>query len=558
MADAEGMSQTVAQAGSNLYNQGKIYVDAIPIISTPAGPRCPNANASLDESVFKGTFLINYNGHGNPTCWSTERILSTDDFDNWQNTTMLPFMVTATCDFGQFDHPQYVSSAEQLVIRSGGGVIVVLTTTEAVYAYYNHELNSQFLAAQFTPSANHTWNSFGEASRIGKNITFGKPLPHDSGELANFRKFALLGDPALTPDFPEHLIHVDSVFDAVTLQRADTVKALGSYVVNGSVRDGNGNVLNNFNGLVSVAFYDKPNTLTTISGCNSTYQVQNNLVYKGRVTVTNGVFSMNFIAPKDINYSFGTGKISTYADNGSTDAAGSDSSITVGGFSDHPQTNSNPPVVKPYINDSLFLNGGITGNNTSLFVSLFDETGINVSGNDVGHDLTAVLDGNIEAPYILNDYYETAPNTFQRGYVTFPLTGLSNGRHTITVRAWDVNNNMGEGTVSFIVVDSNVMDIQQLGNYPNPFSNTTNFVFEHNHPGEQMDVQIEIYSTSGSLVKKIKETLTPSDSRTSEITWDGTDNNGARLPSGVYVYRLNIATEKGFKSSAYQKLVIIR
>ena len=558
MSDAEGMANAVTSAASNLYNQEKVYVDAIPIISTPAGARCPNANASIDQQVFKGTFLINYNGHGNPTVWSTERILTEDDFNNWNNPYSLPFMVTATCDFGQFDHPQFVSSAEKLVLRKNGGVIVILTTTQAVYAYYNHELNTQFLTAQFTPKVDRTWYTFGEASRIGKNETYGKALPHDSGEIANFRKFSLLGDPALTPDFPQYFIHLDSVIDGVTMQHADTVKALGNYIIKGSVRDADGNMLSGFNGLATVSFYDKPANVTTISGCNSTFQVQNSLVYKGRGTVSNGLFSLSFITSKDINYYYGTGKLSVYAANGETDAAGSDSSIIVGGYSDHPQVNTNPPVVKPYINDSLFLNGGITSSNTSLFVSLFDETGINVSGTDVGHDLTAVLDDNVEAPYILNDYYETAPNTYQRGYISFPLIGLADGKHSIRVKAWDVNNNVGEGTVDFIVIDGQVMDIQQLMNYPNPFTNSTNFVFEHNHYDEQLNVEIDIYSISGSSVKTIKETITPSGSRTNEIQWDGTDNNGAKLPSGVYVYRLNISSDKGFKSSAYQKLVIVR
>ena len=553
---AEAMAAAVTADSKNLYNEQKVYIDAIPVISTPAGTRCPNANAAIDNSVFQGTFLINYNGHGNPQVWASERILTQDDYNNWNNVNSLPFMVTATCDFGQFDHPQFVSSAENLVIRSGGGVIVVLTTTEAVYSFYNQELNQQFLDAQFNRRADGTWNTFGDASRIGKNVTYSES--HDAGELANFRKFSLLGDPMLTPDFPQYNVQIDSAVDAVTMQHADTINALGAYVVNGSVRDNNGQLLTGFNGLLSVSFFDKPRSITTISGTNETFKLQDNLVYKGRVTVTNGIFSFTFISPKDISYFYGAGKISTYCSNGVTDAAGADSGLQVGGFSQHPQYNSNPPVVKAYINDSLFLNGGITGSNTSLFVSLYDQTGINVTGNNVGHDLTAVLDGSIETPYILNDYYETAPNTYQWGSITFPINGLANGRHSITVKAWDVNDNVGEGTVDFIVVDSQVVAIQNLMNYPNPFTNTTHFVFEHNHPYEQLNVKIEIYNTSGELVKKINEDFTASDSRSNDITWDGTSDNGARLSSGVYVYRLNITSQDGFKSSAYQKLVIVR
>jgi Peptidase family C25 len=321
MEDAEAAANAIGNSGKNLYNEGKIYVDALPVISTPAGARCPLANAALNEQVFKGTFLINYNGHGNPQVWSAERILTQDDYNNWNNTNMLPFMITATCDFGQFDHPQYVSSAEHLVLRKGGGAIVILTTTQAVYAYYNREINTQYLTSQITNVLGNGRKTFGEASRLGKNITFVKS--HDFGEIANFRKFSLLGDPALTPDFPENSIKIDSVLDGYTYQHADTIKALGAYKICGSVRDRNpGNVMTGFNGMLSVTIYDKPRTITTISGCSQTYQVQDNVVYKGRVSVTNGLFSFTFITPKDINYYFGTGKISTYADNGITDAAG--------------------------------------------------------------------------------------------------------------------------------------------------------------------------------------------------------------------------------------------
>ncbi len=557
MGNAETMAATVDACSSNLYNEDKAYLDAVPTISTPAGDRCPSINAAVDNDVFKGTFLINYNGHGNTEVWASERILTQDDFNTWNNPNMLPFMVTATCDFGQFDHPQYVSAAEQLALRANGGVITVLTTTAAVYADYNVIINSQYLAAQFTRNADYSWKTFGDACRIGKNNTYVNTLAPD--ELANFRKFAMLGDPAITPDFPKYKVSLDSFTDAATLVHADTVKALGAYVAYGSVRDNNGNVMTDFNGLVSVSFYDKPlvEDVSTYFGEQS-FKLRNNVIYKGRVSVTNGLFSLTFITPKDINYFFGTGKVSTYAQNGITDAAGADTTLTVGGFSDNPVNNTIPPAVKAYIGDSLFLNGGITGNNTSLFVALYSLTGINVSGSSIGHDLTAVLDGNTEAPYILNDYYESAPNTYQRGYVTFPVNGIADGKHTFTVKAWDVNDNIGEGSVDFTVIDGQVVDIQNLGNYPNPFNNTTTFVFDHNHPDEQLDVKISIYNIAGGLVRNIEQKFIPEGSRTNTITWDGTDNNGARLPSGVYVYRLNISTDKGFQSSAYQKLVIVR
>ncbi len=558
MDDGEFMAATITADTKNLYNHQKVHVDAIPNVSTPAGERCPNANAAINDNVrYKGTLIVNYNGHGNPQVWAEERILTQDDYTRWNNKYMLPFMVTATCDFGQFDHPQFVSSAEQLVLRRNGGAIVLLTTTQAVFASFNRMLNTQYLEAQFTRNAADEWNRFGDANRIGKNKTFS--VEDNAGVLANFHKFALLGDPMITPAFPLHKIVIDSVTDGLTGEIADTVKALGMYSISGTVHDyHDSHLLTDFNGMLSVSFFDKARVINTIKGTGATFKAQDNLVHRGRVSVSGGRFRLTFIAPKDINYLFGAGKISTYATNNITDGAGADTSVAVGGFSDHPQNNDEPPLVQPYINDSMFQNGGITGTNTSLFVSLFSKTGINVTGNTVGHDLVGILDGAKDNPYILNDFYETAPNTYQRGYVTYPVSGLANGRHTITVRAWDVNNNAGEGSVDFIVRDGKVMSIQNLGNYPNPFNDKTHFVFEHNHPEEELSVNIIIYDAAGGLVKHIDQKFTPSGSRTAEITWDGVGDNGQRLASGVYVYRFTLSTEKGYRSTAYQKLVIVR
>ena len=192
-------------------------------------------------------------------------------------------------------------------------------------------------------------------------------------------------------------------------------------------------------------------------------------------------------------------------------------------------------------------------------MKLFDEeTGINVSGNAIGHDLTAILDGDMSRPYILNDYYEAAPNDYKRGVVNFPINGLADGRHTLRVKAWDMNNNSGEGEVNFVVINGRVMQVENLLNYPNPFTDITHFVFDHNHPDEKLDVTIQIYNTTGALVRTLKQSFTPSGSRSSEITWDGTNEGGAKLPSGLYVYRLNLSTEKGIQASAYEKLILLR
>lgn len=555
MEDGEIMDATI-QNRSILYNSTKIYLDAIPFVSTPGGLRAPEANKMINDQMFKGTLLLNYSGHGNIDVLAHERIITQDDYNKWDNIYRMPIMITATCDFGQFDQPQFVSAGEQVVLKKDGGVIGSLTTTQLVYQDPNRIINRDFLDAQFN-RVHGRWNTLGDALRIGKNKTYSIASTSVS-YIVNFRKFALLGDPALTPNFPEHYISTENIKDGITGNTVTTISALGSYLVNGNVTDASGNTLTGFSGRMNIVIYDKPRTVKTLTEINKSFKQRNNIIYRGKATVTNGKFSVAFIAPKDINYEMGKGKISFYAENGQTDAAGADTAYSIGGYSDNPILEYNPPVVRPYIGDSLFKNGGLTGSNTLLFAILEDETGINVSGNAVGHDLVGILDDNAEAPYVMNDYYETESNTYKRGYVNFPLYDIPEGRHRMRVKAWDVNNNSGEGTVDFEVANGSIMKVRKLMNYPNPFKHRTTFVFEHNHPDESLYAEINIYAMDGRLVKTLRQQFDAGNGASRELTWDGADNNGALLQSGVYLYKISIASENGARDMAYQKLVITR
>ncbi|MEO6833536.1 MAG: type IX secretion system sortase PorU [Chitinophagaceae bacterium] len=560
--DAEAVA-AVVQEKSPFSNETKIYLDNLPFVSTPGGERCPDANKAINDQIFKGTFLINYTGHGSIVTLAHERILTKEDFSLWQNLYKLPFMVTATCDYARYDNPAYVSNGEQMILEKNGGTIAMLTTTGAVYAGVNAQINQQFLQEQYT-QRNGIWPTFGDAIRAGKNITF--QHGSDPGTLLNFYRFTLLGDPALQPAFPKHVIHTDSIKVTTTNSQVDTIKALGNYTVSAHVSTTSGEPINDFNGRAYVTIFDKKRHISVFTKANGEIQppipvswdVRDNVIFKGITTVTNGKFSFSFIAPKDMDYNFGEARISYYAENGETDAAGMDTTVQAGGFQDGVIADNDAPIVTPYIGDTLFRDGGVTGTNTLLYVKLSDESGINASGNAVGHDITAVLDGDDQNPYVLNDYYETEPNTYKAGHVSFPVSGLANGKHTFTVKAWDVYNNSGTGTVNFVVSDGKVMNVDNLINYPNPFSNITHFFFEHNHPDEELNVQIAIYDMKGMLVRTINQNFTPSGSHSNEIDWDGRADNGALLLNGVYPYRFIVSTPSGIKGTAYQKLIILR
>lgn len=553
--DCETVS--VYYSSNRQFNVYKIYSDAYPVVNTPSGARYPTVNKTINDQIYNGTFLMSYSGHGNPDRWAEEAILTADDYGSWSNKNKLPVMVTATCDFGRFDDPGHRSAGARLMINPDGGSIAMVTTTQVVYQYQNTEVNKAYTRLQFTRNAAGNWRTLGEALTAAKNET--------GSTSSNNHKYVVLGDPALKLQMPVHEVRTKELQmekDGGT-NATDTIKALGRYKLTGNITDADGNVLNDFNGDVYVSIFDKirsvqtTNTRPNVVGVTASFKVQTNTIAKIKGTVTNGEFSVTFVAPKDINYEYGFGKISYYANNATTDAAGLDTSLTVGGYNTDADEDNEGPVVQPYIDNDKFRDGGVTGPNPLLYVKLYDDNGINFSGSAIGHDIVAILDDNVQSPMPMNDYYTPSANDYRSGYINFPLSNLPDGKHTIRVKAWDVYNNSGEGVVNFVVKNKGAGFISDLYNYPNPVEDITHIVFQHNQEGEQMDVTLQIYNAAGGLVRTIAQNFKAEGNRT-EITWDGCGAGGGRLAKGVYFYRLNAKTAKGISATAYQKLVLLR
>ena len=260
--------------------------------------------------------------------------------------------------------------------------------------------------------------------------------------------------------------------------------------------------------------------------------------------MVNGDFTFSFIVPKDIDYSMGIGKISYYADNGETDAAGYSYNAYVGGVADSFGTDNLGPKILLYMNDEKFAFGGITDENPVLLIKLEDENGINTAGTGIGHDISCIVDKNEKSKIALNDFYEGALNNYKKGNVKYPFYNLAEGKHDLEVKAWDVYNNSATAYTEFVVSKSAVLALKHVLNYPNPFTTSTNFMFEQNRPGDNFDVTIQIFTVSGKIVKTIHENISPEGYRVDNIHWDGRDEFGDKIGKGVYVYKLSIKGEK--------------
>jgi hypothetical protein len=262
------------------------------------------------------------------------------------------------------------------------------------------------------------------------------------------------------------------------------------------------------------------------------------------------------MVPKDISYQFGNGKISYYTDNGSKDGNGVLKNIIIGG-SGNGVTDPLGPAIKAYLNDEKFVNGSITNDRPVLLLKLADSSGINILGTGIGHDLVATLDNDQKNEYVLNEFYESDLNNYRQGSVRFQLPALAAGAHTLTIKAWDAANNSGEATLDFRVVAEQQFALDHVLNYPNPFTTHTTFWFEHNRPGEELLIRIQVYTVTGKLVKNINKTIFSPGNRSSDVQWNGRDEYGDKIGRGVYIYRLRVQTADGKAAEKLEKLFIL-
>lgn len=552
LSDANYIANLVEE-NHPVYNQRKIYLGANERITTPNGVRSPATNQAINQAIENGTLIMNYNGHGGEIGWSEKRILEINDINSWTNKNKLPLFITATCEFCRYDDPERRSAGEKVFLSEKGGAIALFTTARVTYSGSNKRLNAAVIDTLLS-SAGKSDLGLGYILSIGKNAVIGSSF-------YNFRVFALMGDPALCLTHTNKEAVTTELNDKDITLQLDTIKALSKIKLNGQIRNKDGSIDNSFNGEIFVKIFDKPTNYATkgIETPVYPFKAQTSLLYNGRNAVINGEFSCTFVVPKDINYSFGEGKISLYAKADSKDASGYFNKIKVGGFNNDANLESDGPVVDLFLNDETFKDGGITDENPILLAKIFDENGINATGSGIGHQITAIIDDNLDNPYFLDSYYQTELNSYQKGSVSYPFKNIEPGPHKLSFKVWDVLNNSTTKEIHFVVEPRSTVKMENVYNYPNPVNGTTRFFFNHNQAGEELEVTINIYDITGKMVQELQTNFISTGYSTPIIDWNPKNNNGSLLKNGVYPYQVHVKNKATNETSVSEsKLVLIK
>lgn len=525
----------------------KIYSAAYPDVLTGQGRRKPLVNQAILDAFNEGTLFVNYIGHGSPELWAHEVI--------FEKSTSIPqikndkyfFLCAATCDFGYFDIPNFQSAAEALMFLPNSGAIASFTAARLVYSRLNHSLNYDFVSNLFR----------GNRDTLNLSIPIGiaSLITKQTNTDVNDQKYNIFGDPTLRLLVPQYSAIIDSI-NGNTLETDIQVQALSKIKVNGKIVKPDNTLWSDFNGEGILTFFDSERTVYLEQIGDYPMTVQGGVIFNGRVSINNGIFSADFVVPKDISYENKKGKIIFYFLNSSVDGLGYTNKVVVGGTDNSVVNDGKGPEIEIYFDNVEFNNTYLVSSNPNLIVKLTDDTGINTTGTGVGHKLEGILNQQITNPIDFTNYFKGDLDAGGRsGTIDYKFSNLENGDYQLAVKAWDVFNNLSEENTFFSVVNSDELVIRNVYNYPNPFSGRTQFTFDQNLT-EPIDVKVKIYTIAGRLVKEI-EKLGMTE-KFVVIDWDGRDEDGDVLASGTYLYKIIAkGTASQFQKSVLGKLAII-
>ncbi len=529
------------------FNFNKLYMAAYPVVLTGAGKRIPAGNKAIINSMNEGSLIVNYVGHGAPYVWADEFIFEQGVSIPQLHNDKYFFLSAATCDFGYFDNPAFVSAAEELVLDNNAGAIGSLSSTRPVY----QNLNEAMMDAYFT-----------NLLKLGNDSTHGIPIgkaAFDSKQNLteeNDRKYFIFGDPTLRLLFPQYNSRVDSI-NGQALTTDIQIKALSHTRLSGSILNPDSTRWNNFNGEGTLIVFDSKRTELLENLFNYPITRQGGIIFRGRVSVTNGKFDADFVVPKDISYQNLNGKVVFYFDNSTVDGVGYTNKIIVGGTDTSVTNDGKGPDIDIYFDNASATNSYLVNPNSTLVVKLSDQTGLNTTGTGVGHQLEGILNEKENDPIDFTQYFTGDLDAGGKsGKVNYKFDNLDQGNYSLLVKAWDVFNNFSSQIVYFSVVNGDDLEIRDVYNYPNPFTNNTTFTFQRNQI-DPADVKIKIYTVSGRLIQELEKSNVID--KFVRVNWDGRDRDGNIIANGTYLYKIIVKNLGGdFTKSVLGKLAVIR
>ena len=540
MEDAEDMCDDERGQFPRFIDFKKVYLHHYPNV----GSVKPAARKDLLDSWSEGALIVNYAGHGSAYQMSDEYVMVDSDLYTLTNGTRRPIVLSFSCTTGNLESPYRRSLSQIMCTYSGGGAIATMSAVDPTYPAPNTMLNREIFEALFTSRDSTGTEPIGYSLLLAKMKVL---------SLTNNAKYALLGDPAMSLALPAYKVEHE-------IASIDTLYTGIGYTVKGSVRVG-GEVLSSFDGTFDLIVQeaeehiDKIILKERISGSTvyiDTFRVRYDLpgdsFFRGTGDVVDGEFTMNFFVPMECRPG-ADARIRSYVMGSAIDGIGACDTLALIQNDTIPANDGPPSVELFFANQATRVKAG-----ARLVAEIEDPDGIAILGKEPENSIFLEFDSG-GLPIFVTEYFSYEHGSSTRGSVEYPLhSGFEPGPHSVVLKAFDNLGASSTDTLQFEIIEEGIYTISDVFNFPNPFREGTNFVFQLSNSA---DVSLEVYNVSGV---KIWERDMYGEEGFNNVYWDGRDMAGDRPANGTYLYFLEVEFRDSFhrKESVKGKIVLLR
>ncbi|PKN74060.1 MAG: hypothetical protein CVU50_00350 [Candidatus Cloacimonetes bacterium HGW-Cloacimonetes-3] len=486
----------------------------------------PRARNDMFKAINEGRLVWCYIGHGAFDKLGAEDYLNAAvDMGRFANHDKLPLFIASSCSVSHFDYWGYESLGQKVVQMDNLGAIASYAATRISYP----DSNQQMLVWVLKYLANQRYT-------VGASIMGAKLR---SSNTSNNTVYNLLGDPLLRIVPPER----DNTMEVVAndtkglLHSGDTAQITGSF--SGS----------NLSGEAEIRVYD------TQKSYNIEYipvSHQGTQLYRGSADVSSSAFNAGFVVPVDV-ITGNNGLVVSYI----WDEANKKDYTSFHyplALSDQAQPNqpvdNTGPSIQLYLGSYDFRSGDTVNSATTLYVKLADSLGINITDSR-GHSILLVVDNSLQ-PIPITQYFRYDKGSYKSGVLAYPLSGLSEGLHTLQVIAFDNFNNPSQATTTFIAKQSSELSIERLLVYPNPISKEGFITFILSSDAE---VNIGFYTLRGKRIRTIKAYGRKG---FNSIPIVSKDDRGDTLANNTYFVKVKAASATGKSVEQTERMVIFK
>lgn len=482
----------------------------------------PGARDDMVAAINEGRLVWMYTGHGSYDKLGAEDYFNgASDLGRFQNQDKLPVFLAASCSVSHFDYWGFESLGQMTVLLNNRGAIASYSATRLSNPYQNAPMMNFLLDAL----AN-------KRNPLGYSVLRAKVL--NTANPTNDEFYVLLGDPLLMalPPARDSLMTLAGA-DGSPLRARQLANVSGAFSPSSYTGKGEFRVYNTEN-----AFDLDWETHVSHRGAS---------LFRGEMTVEAGQYEAGFIVPDDVTTGE-SGLIVSYLwdPQERKDYVNYYSSLPL---SDEAVTAENPdaPSIQLFLGSLDFRPGDTVSANPTLYARISDSNGINITGSS-GHSILLVLDNSLQ-PLAVTGSFSYDLDSHTQGWLTYPLSGLAEGHHTVQLIAFDNFNLPAVASIDFQVKDSGDLLIDRFLIYPNPMQKQTSFTFMLSLDCE---IKLSIFTVTGKKVHTMQATGSKG---FNALNWDGRDAQGDRLANNTYFVKIS-ASLNGKSASRTERLVI--